>query len=362
MPSAGGRYYRYKRYRYRRKPWKYRKRKWYRRNRIASSRSRLSVRIPVSTLITLTIPANVNFSRTAAFSPFVKSSKTTADTQGSEEAGLVCIGAVRSRLYEAYTGLFDEVKCDGMKVKMAIAGGVGAAAGYVLNIGTAVDRKTTLDELESERPDMTEMRDYAGYVERTYIDNSVAKCTRSLWASDLLDKTAFIDQNLQQDSSMADNTIYYEATTDTTTPPMFNPVIWLAVGVGNTTAAPRNVVMHVNCVFYMTFRSPKYGGGVNAKFQLPMSEDERRIIEDVNEEESSSSSSSKRGPDGEGFYEDDDDDDIAELEEVPPPAKKKTAIVVDVPKNETSSSQLSEKDRETLLRLLGQEASSTKST
>ena len=249
--------------RYRRRYSGYRRRYYRRRSSTGSisSRSRCRVIVKAQKVVTLTIPPNSRNSNTFSSSPYYDAS--TAD----DVAGVA--GAVGSPLYQAYANLYDSVKCDGVVSRLSVISPVGGTAGAVstaLTIVTAYDRMGTKREVESsdtveddERPTVAQLLSFSTVQTRTAINNSVAKTARSCWASDIQERTMFHDSYFRV---MSDNSGTYDCdwynTEDKCT--YFAPTFWCGVQLAAATSTqPVTVNLLMEQVYYMTFRSPKFG-------------------------------------------------------------------------------------------------------
>lgn len=107
----------------------------------------------------------------------------------------VC-SAVGMPLYQAYTGLFDQVKCDGVITKVAVVSPIGSGATLqALQLLIAYDRQGTINETINSPASTTVSTLYnmSSVQIRSAINNSVAKTARSCWASDLQERTIFHD-------------------------------------------------------------------------------------------------------------------------------------------------------------------------
>ena len=224
-----------------------------------SSRSRIRVRVLAEQLVTLTIPANSTKSNVCTSVPFATAAAIVV-------SGALKCPVVTSPLYQAYTRLFDQVKCDGVISKVAVTTPVGSAPVPALQIVTSYDRSGTLAEAAQIKINtagsyvaspMTydEVLESSGSVVRTALNNSVAKLTRSCWASDIQERTTFHDCTLNpsnNDSAYATNT--------PTNVNFFCPLFH--VGFSLPTAAPttpQDISFVLSQTYYFTFRNPKFG-------------------------------------------------------------------------------------------------------
>ena len=258
--------YRYPRRRYGRRYSRYRRYGAYSRYRrrrsgtssAASSRGRIRVRVPVQQLVTLTVPAQSVDSDVLTSSPYIHGG--TAPPRG-------VAGAVAQRLYTAYVGLYDQVKCDGVVSNLSVVTPIGGAGGLnAIQVVMAYDRCGTQNEVNNEGITTSQLFNYSSSVARSAINNSVAKMSRSCWASDIQERTVFHDSTVA-----ASNTAVWDRdfSSNATKVGYFAPLLML--GVRLAAAAPESattVQVLLEQVYYFTFRQPKYGGDPSATANL----------------------------------------------------------------------------------------------
>jgi hypothetical protein len=171
--------------------------------------------------------------------------------------GNVTIGGIQSDTFRAYSQLFDEVKCDGIKATFSVTTPIGAGAALpAAAIISAVDRRLGYNEGDvGNLPTTDQLGTYSSVSVRNSITNSVAKVTRSIWASDLIERTQFIDSTIN-----AANNALSSFVAAGWNPNMFCPGIMLGVGGLPAPGAgvSANVQIYINAYFYYTFRNPKY--------------------------------------------------------------------------------------------------------
>lgn len=263
--------------RYRRRYSRYRRRYGYRRlgyrrtgyRRVTtsgsvSSRSRVRVRVQAEQLVTLTVPAGGLNSNVATSVPW-------ADWSNQNTPGSLNCAAVSSPLYQAYTKLFDQVKCDGVISKVAVTTPVGSSNSSVpaLQIVTAYDRNGNFREasqialnaqgaLVSSPVTYDEVLEASGSVVRSALNNSVAKLSRSCWASDIQERTTFHDCTLDDYIEDGNNDSAYGTASNNVN--FFSPLLY--VGFHLPTTAPQqnlDISFILSQTYYFTFRNPKYG-------------------------------------------------------------------------------------------------------
>lgn len=254
--------YRYPRRRYGRRYLRYRRYGAYSRYRrrrsgtssTASSRGRIRVRVPVQQVVSLTVPAESIDSNVLLSSPYY---------HGSSSPRGVC-GAVAQRLYSAYVGLYDQVKCDGVVSNLSVVTPIGGSGGLnAVQVVMAYDRCGCQNELLNDAITTPQLFNFSSSVARSAINNSVAKMSRSCWASDIQERTVFHDSTV----GVAAGPVAYDR--DFASNPAkvgyFAPL--LMIGVRLAAAAPESdvtVQVLLEQTYYFTFRQPKYGGDPSA--------------------------------------------------------------------------------------------------
>ncbi|BDI21085.1 capsid protein [Hudisavirus sp.] len=276
--------------RYRRRYSGYRRR-YYRRRTSAggslSSRSRLRIRVPAQRVVTLTIPAKSTDSDVATANPFFE--------QLNDRPQCVC-SAVGMPLYQAYTGLFDQVKCDGVITKVAVVSPIGGngAALQALQLLIAYDRQGTINETINSPASTTvsSLYNMSSVQIRSAINNSVAKTARSCWASDIQERTLFHDCTI---AVTQDKKVIYDQdyNSDRQVAAYFVPLTY--IGIRNAAAAAESstsVQILIEQVYYFTFRNPKFGaaptgggGTAAAASTAVVAEDDPLAVQSLDSEE-----------------------------------------------------------------------------
>ena len=242
--------------RYRRRYSGYRRRYYRRRTSTGgslSSRSRLRIRVPAQRVVTLTIPSESTDSDVATANPFFE--------QLNDRPQCVC-SAVGMPLYQAYTGLFDQVKCDGVITKVAVVSPIGAGASLqALQLLIAYDRQGTINETINSPAAVTvsSLYNMSSVQIRSAINNSVAKTARSCWASDIQERTVFHDCTI---AVTQDKKVIYDQdyNSDRQVAAYFVPLTY--IGIRNAAAAATSstsIQILIEQVYYFTFRNPKFG-------------------------------------------------------------------------------------------------------
>lgn len=155
-----------------------------------------------------------------------------------------------SQLYKTYCSLYEEVKIIGVKINMAVITPVGDTTTPSLQIFSAWDRKRGDGEAA---PTGAEIVASSTSAVATAINNSVAKISRSCWASDLMEKATWIDCTLGASNV---NDAWVAAGTN---PNMFCPSFMWAL-CSPSLGAAHNVTVSISYTYYLAFRNPKWGG------------------------------------------------------------------------------------------------------
>ena len=164
-----------------------------------TSRSRITVRIPVTKTVTLSVPANDKKSNVICFSPVLdfragESYNDGTDTKIIWTQNHLDGGLMYHPLYTNYAALYDEMKIDRMTVRGVIQTPVGAGQDFEsVSVFTAWSRNMDRTDFATEYPTITSMRDLSTYQQAIAVNNTVNKFMRSIGASDLLEKISFVD-------------------------------------------------------------------------------------------------------------------------------------------------------------------------
>ena len=150
-----------------------------------SSRSSVRLRIHRSYVGSLYIDPGEYRSYVGGVNPFIQQSNANS---GYKEENIFIAGAVNERLYFIYQTLYDQVKCDGMKVHLTITSPIGPSTGLnSLKIRTAWVRRCDQSDYKSEYnqsynigwPNSDALVGYANHHNYIGINNSVPKINES---------------------------------------------------------------------------------------------------------------------------------------------------------------------------------------
>lgn len=250
MPYYTRRYRRYsRRYNrfYRRYYGRYGRRSYARKYVNASSRSSVRIKTTVESNLTMTSGTATAPGNVKEISPLLNSAADD-DTKCS---------ALRSPLYRTYCSLYEEVKIIGFKTQISIASAIGGSDIPSLQIYTAFDRRRGSTEAAMTAD---EIKQSSSYLVATALNNNVAKLTRSIYASDLMEKAQWHDCTLQVSDSVYSDRAYVAAGYN---PNFFIPTMGVCLQ-SPTLAEAVNVKVNVSTIFYFAFRNPKFGASASA--------------------------------------------------------------------------------------------------
>lgn len=229
--------------RYRRYGRRYRRRSYARRYINASSRSSIRVKCVVTNSYQKTSGYGTTLGTVFSVNPFDRYEESLQ----------------ASPLYTNYCNLYEEVKMIGMKIAVNVITPVGGASLPSLEIYTMFDRRHGDGE---PTPTATEIKEAASMNVATALNNNVAKITRSIYASDLIEKAQWIDST--QDILNGNRNLAWH--TAGLNPNFFCPSFNMCFGSPSLTqAAQANVSFSVSITYYVAFRNPKYGGSAASK-------------------------------------------------------------------------------------------------
>lgn len=227
----------------------------------ASSRARCRVRVPVQQLVSLTISAKSVDSDVLTSSPYMYAAPSAPRA--------VC-AAVTQPLYLAYTGLYDQVKCDGVVSTVSIVTPIGGTSSTgAIQVIMAYDRMASRMELISEATTLAQLFNHSSSVSRSAITNSVAKMSRSCWASDIQERTVFHDSHVSASQNAAQDDDYFSTQNKIN---YFAPMTMLGVRLASAApSADLTIQVLLEQTYYFTFRSPRYGGDPSATASIKSS-------------------------------------------------------------------------------------------
>ena len=255
--------YRYPRRRYGRRYSRYRRYGAYSRYRrrrsgtssTASSRGRIRVRVPVQKVISCPVAKGAYDSSIITCHPWYQSDDATlsANPYGA-------CSAASAPLYSAYTRLYDQVKCDGVVSRISIVTAIGATGLPAVQVVSAYDRMGNVNEvLNQGELTVAGLLDYSSASIVSAINNSVAKTSRSCWASDIQERTVFHDCSVAVEAETG-ATVDVDFNSNASKVGYFSPLLLLGLRLAASPASDIVVQVLIEQTYYFTFRNPKYGG------------------------------------------------------------------------------------------------------
>lgn len=236
----------YRRYRrFRRRARRY-GRRYYRRSyarRYVNGSSRSGLRMKCNQTVTVTAAAGHGDDATDAaitvINPYAAGTK----------------GVVNNSLYRAYADLYEETKMIGMKIVLSVTSQVGGIDTPSLQIYTAFDRRHGNSEAI---PTVAQIKAAASSTVATALNNNVAKISRSIYASDLIEKAQWHDSSI---TAGAGDAAWIASGAN---PNFFCPSCFIFFN-SPSLAATHNITFSLSITYYVAFRNPKYGGSSSSK-------------------------------------------------------------------------------------------------
>lgn len=172
---------------------------------------------------------------------------------------------VASPLFAAYQNLYEEMKLIGMKIQVSVTDQIGGSTLPSLQIYTAWDRRRGSTEADFTP---TEIKNAATSNVATALNNNVAKLSRSVYASDLIEKAQWFDSSRV---SAGDSTIAAWNIAGAN-PNMFAPAFYMVFGSPSLSQQSEvaSVKFSVSVTYYVAFRNPRYGGSGGSSKELPV--------------------------------------------------------------------------------------------
>ena len=170
-----------------------------------------------------------------------------------------------SPLFTAYQKLYEEMKLIGLKIQISVTDQIGGSTLPSLQIYTAWDRRH--GQLEADYTS-SEIKESASSNVATALNNNVAKLSRSLYASDLIEKAQWMDSTIDSQNRIQS---WVAASNN---PNFFCPAFFMAFGSPSLSAGSEVASVHfsISVTYYVAFRNPRYGGSGGASKDLPAKE------------------------------------------------------------------------------------------
>lgn len=204
--------------------------------------------------------------------PYVQSSQGASGASPWDKKTIMQAGAFNSELFEAYRGLYDEVKLNSMSVSVAVTNQVGGNSNPDVTIVSGFDRKFTKVDYVDHIPNVGQLSANGSCVRRTFVNNQVAKAYRSCWASDLGEKCTFTDTDAVTDTFAINyaggltgtnaHTVLASWSSAGANVNYFCPCFMFGFESSANMAADSLVTTMLDIRYNFTFRNPKYGGSI----------------------------------------------------------------------------------------------------
>lgn len=221
--------------------------------KFVNGNSRSTIRMKCNQTITSTAVAGYGNSATSAvvyqIQPYTSS--------------LSSIALVANPLYRAYVNLYEETKLIGYKVNIAVTSAVGGSDTPSLQIYTAFDRRHGSGEAGWT---VQQIMESSSNTVATAVNNNIAKISRSIYASDLIEKAQWHDSSLNS-AGTADQAWQ----TAGQNPNFFCPTMFLFFN-SPSLGAQHNISYSLSVTYYVAFRNPKFGGSSTSSKELAVRE------------------------------------------------------------------------------------------
>ena len=161
--------------------------------------------------------------------------------------------------------MYDQVKCDGVVTKISIVTAIGAGGIPAVQVVTAYDRMGTQSEVTNTvQPQLTtsSLFDFSSASIVSAINNSVAKTSRSCWASDIQERSVFHDCSV----TSQDGGPYFDNDFNASPAKVgyFSPLTMFGLRLAAAPTTNTTVQVLLDQTYYFTFRNPKYGGSATS--------------------------------------------------------------------------------------------------
>lgn len=231
----------------------------------ASSRGRIRVRVPIQQVIAVPVEAAAQDSSIITSSPWYQAKLPLA--AGDDPSGMC--GAVSTGLYRAYANLYDQVKCDGVVTRLSILTAIGSSTTPAIQVVMAYDRLGSYREVINSPSSANEyalttadLFNYSSAAVVSAINNSVAKTSRSCWATDIQERTQFHDCSLNgASSSWTEVDKDFNSNRDKVS--YFSPLTLIGLRLAAAPTAATSIQVLLEQTYYFTFRNPKFGGSAS---------------------------------------------------------------------------------------------------
>lgn len=250
--------------------WRYARR---RRTPVANKGTRGRTRIAMrsNTPLPFVIPPNTAYSAIAYLNPLVQNQTTPANKQP-----LAFLMGSFTSIFDIYRRLYDQVKVDRVGIKLTGVDTIGNGGQVgAIRVCMAWDRNSTQrDFFTANRIQITDIENMPGASVRMFTNNSRVQMWSSVSASDLAERSTFMDTDYATMNLSSANTGWANDQTLLTLYPFQNPYwagffptcyIALALTQPNATGNAIPINMYADIYVTVTFRNPKYTQQSQAK-------------------------------------------------------------------------------------------------
>lgn len=211
--------------------------------------------------LTLQVPNGSNVSELAFMAPMVQ------NVSAAPLSTLLNQSIINNPLYTVYRGLYEQVKVE--RVVWYITGmtSIGANGDQpALRVMTAIDRDFNVRDLyQNERWNTQDVLNASTGVDRIYTNNSKVKLARYAIASDMQERSSWVDTDLtnvdlnRQISGLAVNQQFTAPFNWNSVGGYFCPMLALICSIpeNNTTGNPIPIRFFIQTVATLSFRNPK---------------------------------------------------------------------------------------------------------
>ena len=233
----------------------------------ATTRGRVRVRVPIQQVLSVPIAAGAIDSSIITSSPWFQNT----DREAGDPPYGMCSGVITG-LYRAYANLYDQVKCDGVVTRLSILTPIGSSSTPAVQVVIAYDRLGTPQEVvnntgtaaDPESITTGDLFNYSSATVSSAINNSVAKLSRSCWASDIQERTQFHDCSVLTNQSSSYSCTDKDFYSNLRRVGYFSPLTLIGLRLAAAPQSATTISVLLEQTYYFTFRNPKYGGSASA--------------------------------------------------------------------------------------------------
>lgn len=218
-----------------------------------SGRRYFNISFPIENIVSLTVAANQSFSNVLRTSPYYSPVGTADNDVGR---ALNCCGLPGSIAFRRYCQLYDQVKVNSVSFIVSIAAAVGAGGVTPgLRVYTSWDRNYVYNEDLITADDLINGPESQAI---TFINNSRCKFSRYNYASDLQERTTFIDSTCQfSANSFWANKQWVRGSGSNMVG--YCPSMSLVLQTSDSVVSNRTITLQIQARYNVTFRNPKFG-------------------------------------------------------------------------------------------------------